>query len=67
MKRSLFLVGVAGIALTATAPRPVFAAPASARVRIVRRARLLRTAEAGSCADSRRKPRWSSYTAADFA
>jgi hypothetical protein len=70
MKRSLFLVGVvgvAGVALTAIGPRAVFAAPGSARLRIVRRARVRRTAAAGSCADSRRKARWSGFTAADFA
>jgi hypothetical protein len=56
MKRSLFLLGLAGAALTIT----------TVRVRMLRRAR--RSGElAGRCADQRRNLRWTSYTAADFA
>jgi hypothetical protein len=56
MKRSFFLFGLAGAALMIT----------SVRISAVRRARTARGPIAGRCADSRRKLRWSGYTAADF-
>jgi hypothetical protein len=56
MKRSWFLLGLTGAALTVV----------SLRLRSAGRARLGRDAVAGRCADQRRKLRWSGYTAADF-
>ena len=57
MKRSFFLLGLAGAALTF----------ASVRIGVARRTRLRCGPSAGACADHRRKLRWSGYTAADFA
>jgi hypothetical protein len=56
MKRAFFLLGLAGAAFVVT----------SVRGGIVRRAQSRRCPAAGRCADSRRKLRWSGYTAADF-
>jgi hypothetical protein len=56
MKRSFFLLGLAGAALTI----------ASVRIATLRRARLRGGALAGRCVNQRRKLRWSGYTAADF-
>jgi hypothetical protein len=56
MKRSFFLLGLAGAAF----------AIASVRVHAVRHGRLRGGLMAGSCADHRRKRRWSGYTAADI-
>jgi hypothetical protein len=56
MKRSFFLLGLAGAAFVLTSVRPSLAW----------RARSRRCPDAGRCADSRRKLRWSGYTAADF-
>jgi hypothetical protein len=55
MKRSLFLFGLAGAALTIT----------TVRIGMLRRTR--RSGElAGRCANQRRNRRWLGYTAADF-
>jgi hypothetical protein len=56
MKRSYFLLGLAGAALTI----------ATVRIGFARRARL-RGSIAGRCAGQRGNLRWSGYTAADFA
>jgi hypothetical protein len=56
MKRSFFLLGLAGAALTI----------ASVRIATLRRARLRGGALVGRCVNQRRKLRWSGYTAADF-
>jgi hypothetical protein len=57
MRRSIFLLSVAGAVV----------ALASFRIAGRRRRSLRSSAMAGRCADSRRKLRWSGYTAADFA
>jgi hypothetical protein len=57
MRRSLFLLSLAG----------AVAALATFRTNSRRRRALRANAMAGRCADSRRKLRWSGYTAADFA
>jgi hypothetical protein len=55
MKRSFFLLGLAGAALTI----------ATVRIGLLRRTR--RSGEiAGRCANQRRNVRWMGYTAADF-
>ena len=56
MTRPFFLLALTGAVLTL----------ASVRTGIARRAGLRADRMAGCCADHRRKPRWSSYTAADF-
>jgi len=56
MKRSLFLLGVAGAVVALT----------SLRLGTPRHARLRSGLIAGGCANHRRKLRWSGYTAADF-
>jgi hypothetical protein len=56
MKRAAFLLGLAGAAFIVTAFRGAGARRAASR----------RCPSAGRCADSRRKLRWSGYTAADF-
>jgi hypothetical protein len=56
MKRAFFLLGLAGAAIAVTSLRGSYA----------RRAVSRRCPSAGRCADSRRKLRWSGYTAADF-
>lgn len=55
MKRSFFLLGLAGVALTIATVRGGFA-------RRTRRSGEL----AGRCASQRRNLRWHGYTAADF-
>jgi hypothetical protein len=56
MKRSFFLLGLTGAAF----------AIVSVRVHAVRHGRLRGKLMAGSCANRRRKRRWSGYTAADI-
>jgi hypothetical protein len=67
MKRSFFLVSLSAAAWSAGGPRTAWAAPATARVQIVRRSRLRFAAVPGGCANHRRRGRWASFTAADFA
>lgn len=56
MRRSIFLLSVAGAVVALT----------TFRYNSRRRRSLRASAMAGRCADGRRKLRWSSYTAADF-
>jgi hypothetical protein len=56
MKRAAFLLGLASAALVVTSFRSAGSRRAASR----------RCPSAGRCADSRRKLRWSGYTAADF-
>lgn len=66
MKRSLFLVALAGSAVAGATPRLVQARTAPLGAHIVRAVRTRRSGFPGSCAGLRRKARWTSYTAADF-
>jgi hypothetical protein len=66
MKRSFFLVGAGAVAWSAGTSRTAWAAPAGTQVHIVRRSRMRLAGIAGSCANRRRRGRWTSFTAADF-
>jgi hypothetical protein len=66
MKRSLFLVSVGTLAVAAGAPRLAGAQTRATPVRIVRRVKLRRIADAGRCVTSRKKNRWSGFSASDF-
>ncbi len=66
MKRSLFLVSVGSLAVASGTPRLAGAQTRSTPVRIMRRVKLRRSADAGRCFTSRKKNRWSGFSASDF-